>query len=115
MLDDFQKKYEALNVPFPKDTLSSQIDQQAATEKSNYEALVKNSNTKIESLKDEKSKWEAMMPVESMNMEEALTYIPDMKLTWDPNRIEEYPYHQPPVAEIRRRNHEELAAGHDDH
>merc|ERR1712018_792653 len=39
MVEDFQKKYEALQVPYPKDSLSSTIDQQGAQKKSEYENL----------------------------------------------------------------------------
>ena len=72
MVDDFQKKYDALQIPFPKDTLSSQIDQQATAAKSKYEQLVKDSKTRIVGINEEKAKWEAMMPVEEMNLEEVL-------------------------------------------
>ncbi len=41
---------EALKVPYPKDTLSSQIEQQAAQEKTNYEKFVSESKTRIQGI-----------------------------------------------------------------
>ncbi len=50
MVDNFQKQWEALKVPYPKDTLSSQIEQQAAQEKTNYEKFVSESKTRIQGI-----------------------------------------------------------------
>ena len=72
MVDNFQKKWESLQIPYPKDTLSSQIDQQAAQQKAEYEKFVAQSKTRITGINEEKAKWEAMMPVEEMNLEEAV-------------------------------------------
>ncbi len=50
MVDNFQKQWEALKVPYPKDTLSSQIEQQAAQEKTNYDKFVSESKTRIQGI-----------------------------------------------------------------
>ena len=50
MVDDFQKKYSALEVPYPKDTLSSAIDSQATALKSGYEKFVGESKTRIDGI-----------------------------------------------------------------
>jgi F-type H+-transporting ATPase subunit d len=40
MVDDFQKKYEGLQVPYPKDTLTSNIDAQAVQQKAAFDTFV---------------------------------------------------------------------------
>jgi F-type H+-transporting ATPase subunit d len=46
MVDDFQKKYESLQVPYPKDTMTSLIENQAVEHKSAYEKFVKESKSR---------------------------------------------------------------------
>lgn len=74
MVDEFQKKYESLNVPYPKDTLSTKIDEQAAQQKREYDQFVKDSKTRIEGISEELNKWMSMMPVEEMTLEEAMDH-----------------------------------------
>ena len=78
MVQDFQSKYEALKVPYPKDTLSGSIDQQAQQQKANYEKFVADSKTRIQGIKEEQAKWEAMMPVEEMCKEDMMDYVPHL-------------------------------------
>merc|ERR1711997_930883 len=47
MVDDFQKKYEALDIPYPKDNVSASLDTLLATKKSEYEKFVADSKVKI--------------------------------------------------------------------
>eukprot|EP00088_Acartia_fossae_P055057 TRINITY_DN6390_c0_g1_i1.p2 TRINITY_DN6390_c0_g1~~TRINITY_DN6390_c0_g1_i1.p2 ORF type:complete len:178 (+),score=66.74 TRINITY_DN6390_c0_g1_i1:34-567(+) len=73
MVDSFAEKYGALNVPYPSDQgRLAEIDAQAAQEKARYTAYIAESNAKIAGYSAELAKWEAMMPVEEMNLEEAL-------------------------------------------
>ena len=73
-----------------------QIDQQGAQKKSEYEKLVADSKAKIATINTELAKWEAMMPVEEMNREEALMYLPDhpliRKAVPNPNNPRFYPH-----------------------
>jgi F-type H+-transporting ATPase subunit d len=46
MVDDFQKKYESLQVPYPKDTMTSLIENQSVEHKSAYEKFVKESKSR---------------------------------------------------------------------
>jgi F-type H+-transporting ATPase subunit d len=91
LVDDFQKRYEALQIPFPKDTLSATIEQQGVQQKADYETFVKNSKARIVDINADLAKWEAMMPVEEMNLEEALEYVPHM-LGYNPNKPSLWPH-----------------------
>merc|ERR1712034_86912 len=73
MVDNFQKKYGALTIPYPSDqgTLKA-IDDQAAEQKAAFTAFCAESNSRMGGIKAELAKWEAMKPVEEMNREEAL-------------------------------------------
>ena len=72
MVDDFQKKYDALKIPYPQDSYTSAIDSEASSLKAAYTKFVEQSQTRIVGIKAEQAKWEAMMPIEEMNLEEAL-------------------------------------------
>ena len=43
MVDTFQKKYETLEVPYPNDSVSFHIDNQAVEQKASYEKFVADS------------------------------------------------------------------------
>lgn len=47
MVDNFQKQYEALKIPYPADTMSSKVDAQWAEVKKAIEAFVASSNSNI--------------------------------------------------------------------
>merc|ERR1712038_1903796 len=64
MVEDFQKKYESLAIPYPQDTMSAAIDKEAAQMKADYEAFVVASKAKMENIK----------PIEHMTCEEVLAY-----------------------------------------
>lgn len=48
MVDNFQKQYEALKIPYPSDTLTSQIEAQGTQVKAQIAEFVKKSNASIE-------------------------------------------------------------------
>merc|ERR1712166_61996 len=78
MVDDFQKKYEALAIPYPADNVSASLDTQLATKKAEYGAFVVQSAAKIAEIELELVKWENMRPIEEMNREEALVQMPHL-------------------------------------
>ena len=86
MVDDFQKKYDALKIPYPQDTYTSSIDSEASSLKADYAKFVDESKKRIVGIQQEQAKWEAMMPVEEMNLEECLDagltkYVVDVNKT----------------------------------
>lgn len=48
MVDDFQKQYSALKIPYPPDTVSSQLDAQEKELKAEIENFKKESSARIE-------------------------------------------------------------------
>jgi len=48
MVDDFQKRYESLQIPYPKDTLTASIEKQAVEQKAAYEKFVTDSKSRYE-------------------------------------------------------------------
>ena len=46
MVDTFQKKYGDLQVPYPKDTATADIDKQAVEQKASFEKFVTDSKTR---------------------------------------------------------------------
>merc|ERR1712154_596214 len=61
-----------LKIPYPQDTYTSSIDSEASSLKADYAKFVDESKKRIVGIQQEQAKWEAMMPVEEMNLEEAL-------------------------------------------
>ena len=73
MVDTFEKSYAGLQIPYPSDQgRLAEIDAQAGEQKQVYNKYIADSNTRIAELSAELAKWEAMKPVEEMNMEEGL-------------------------------------------
>lgn len=88
MVDDFQKKYDALKIPYPQDTHTSSIDSEATSLKAEYAKFVDESKTRITGIQKDQAKWESMMPVEEMNLEELLDagmrkYVVDVNVPED--------------------------------
>merc|ERR1711971_820965 len=78
MVDDFQKKYEALDIPYPADNVSASLDTQLATKKAEYGAFVVQSAAKIAEIEVGLQKWEKMRPIEEMKREEAIAQMPHL-------------------------------------
>ncbi|XP_068208726.1 ATP synthase subunit d, mitochondrial-like [Palaemon carinicauda] len=81
MVEEFQKQYEALKIPYPADTVSAEIDgvqKEAVAEVQNY---IKESNNRIAQLQVDLAKWEAMIPYDEMTMEEWTEAFPEQSIT----------------------------------
>merc|ERR1712241_538004 len=76
MVDEFQKKYEALQVPYPKDNASAALDSQLAAKKAEYTKFVAASEAKIAEIQTELDKWEKMRPFTDMTIEELARQAP---------------------------------------
>merc|ERR1711936_51748 len=78
MVDEFQKKYEALQIPYPKDNASSALDSQLVAKKAEYEKFVAASEAKIAEIQTELDKWEKMRPFTEMTQEELARQAPHL-------------------------------------
>merc|ERR1712029_788930 len=81
MVDDFAKKYEALEIPYPKDNVTASLDTLLATKKAEHVKFVADSEAKIGEIQVELEKWEKMRPIEEMNKEEVLAQMPHLAVT----------------------------------
>merc|ERR1719392_120140 len=73
-----RKKYKALEIPYPKDTVQAELAAEEAKQKAAYEKFVSESQTRVAGITTELAKWEAMMPIEEMNLEEAMIAVPHL-------------------------------------
>ena len=56
MVDDFEKKYKALDIPYPKDTAQAEIAAEEAKQKAAYDKFVAESKTRAEGMSAELAK-----------------------------------------------------------
>merc|ERR1712141_371237 len=78
MVDDFQKKYEALVIPYPKDNATAALDAQLAAKKAEYTKFVAESEVKVAEIQSELDKWEKMRPFTEMTVEELARQAPQL-------------------------------------
>ncbi|XP_060535099.1 ATP synthase subunit d, mitochondrial-like [Cylas formicarius] len=70
MVDDFEKQYSALTIPYPRDTVSSQIDAQEKEIKADIEKFKKESNARIEEYKKQLAHLASLIPFDQMTLED---------------------------------------------
>ncbi|XP_044766485.1 ATP synthase subunit d, mitochondrial-like [Coccinella septempunctata] len=80
MVDDFQKQYSALKIPYPPDTVSSQIDALEKEIRADIEAFNKESNEDIAKYKKELDHLNSLLPYSEMTMEDFKDAHPDIAL-----------------------------------
>ncbi|KAJ3663246.1 hypothetical protein Zmor_007550 [Zophobas morio] len=80
MVDEFQKQYGALKIPYPPDTVSTQIDAQEKELKVEIEKFKQESNARIAELKKELAHLSALIPFDQMTMEDFRDAFPEQAL-----------------------------------
>ncbi|CAH1367541.1 unnamed protein product [Tenebrio molitor] len=70
MVDEFQKQYAALQIPYPPDTVSTQIDSQERELKVEIEKFKEESNQRIAELKKQLAHLTSLIPFDQMTMED---------------------------------------------
>lgn len=102
MVDNFQKQYESLKIPYPADNVSSQVDAQAKEVDGEIQKFVAESNTRIEQYKKELAHLNSLLPFNQMTMEDFRDSYPNEALdpinkpTYWPHTPEEQPGMEPP-------------------
>ncbi|CAH2039218.1 unnamed protein product, partial [Iphiclides podalirius] len=80
MVDNFQKQYDALKIPYPVDNVSAQIDAQWAQVKKTIEVFIQESNKNIVSYEKQIAEIKALLPYDQMTMEDYRDAYPDEAL-----------------------------------
>ncbi|CAG9794084.1 unnamed protein product [Diatraea saccharalis] len=80
MVDNFQKQYEALKIPYPVDTQTSLVEAQWAEVKKAIDAFVAESNANIAKFEKEISATKALLPYDQMTMEDYRDAYPELAL-----------------------------------
>ncbi|CAH0398923.1 unnamed protein product [Chilo suppressalis] len=77
MVDNFQKQYEALKIPFPADTQTALVEAQWVEVKKAIEAFVVESNGQISKYENEIKATKALLPFDQMTMEDYRDAFPE--------------------------------------
>ncbi|KAB7497003.1 ATP synthase subunit d, mitochondrial, partial [Armadillidium nasatum] len=77
MVDEFQKQYEALNVPYPANTYLEAINAKEKQVMSDVKEFCRQSDIRIASHKEELKRWENMVPLTEMTLEEFAEEFPE--------------------------------------
>ena len=78
-VDEFQKKYESLKVPYPPDTSTDQLATLRAEIESKAEEAIRQSKLKAGELQQELEKIKAEKPFEEMTIDEYLADKPELR------------------------------------
>lgn len=104
MVEKFQKAYEALSIPYPADTVTSQVEAQEKQVREDIAKFVKESESRIAEYQTQISHLKALLPFDQMTMEDYRDAFPDKAL--DPiNRPSFWP-HTPEEQEVGAPNAE---------
>ncbi|XP_023945728.1 ATP synthase subunit d, mitochondrial [Bicyclus anynana] len=102
MVDNFQKQYEALKVPYPADTLTAKVEAQSVEVKKAIEAFVQESNANIAKYQKEIEDVKATLPYDQMTMEDFRDAHPELAIDsinkptfWPHNAEEQLDYVDP--------------------
>ncbi|CAH0730063.1 unnamed protein product, partial [Brenthis ino] len=102
MVDNFQKQYETLKIPYPADTLTSKVEAQWVEVKKAIDAFVQQSNATIASYQKQIEETKAILPYDQMTMEDFKDAHPDLAIDpinkptfWPHNEEEQLDYVDP--------------------
>lgn len=83
MVDNFQKQYEALKVPYPADTVSAHVDQQKSTVQKEIESFKAASNNRISEHQKSMAHLQSLLPYDQMTMEDYRDAFPEVSLLFN--------------------------------
>ncbi|ENN73621.1 ATP synthase subunit d, mitochondrial [Dendroctonus ponderosae] len=103
MVDEFQKKYSALSIPFPPDTVSGQLNAQEKEIQADIEKFKTESNARIAQYKQQLAHINSLLPYDQMTMEDFYDAYPDRAL--DPiNRPTYWPHNPEDQPDFEEKN-----------
>lgn len=97
LVDNFQKQYDAIKVPYPADTVSAQVDAQAKEVDSEIQKFIKDSEARIAEYQKELAHLNSLLPFNQMTMEDFKDSYPEHALdpankpTFWPHTADEQP------------------------
>ncbi|XP_053684423.1 ATP synthase subunit d, mitochondrial-like [Sabethes cyaneus] len=80
MADKFQKAYEALQIPYPVDTVTPQVEAQEKQVREEIAAFVKDSENRIAEYQKQIASLKALLPFDQMTMEDFRDSFPEHAL-----------------------------------
>lgn len=80
LVDGFQKQYDALKVPYPKDNFSSQVDSEIEVSKKEIDSYKKGSEDRIQNYEKEICHLKSLLPYDQMTMEDYRDAFPESAL-----------------------------------
>lgn len=80
LVDNFQKQYESVKVPYPVDNVSSKVDAQRQQVQVEIKNFVSESKARIGNLQNEIAHLQSLLPFEQMTMEDYRDSFPDKAL-----------------------------------
>ncbi|XP_048196873.1 ATP synthase subunit d, mitochondrial-like [Perognathus longimembris pacificus] len=92
LVDDFEKKFNALKIPIPEDKYTAQVDAEEKEDAKSCAEFVAQSKIRIQEYEKQMEKFKNMIPFDQMTIEDLNEAFPDTKLD-----KKKYPYwpHQP--------------------
>ncbi|XP_021069197.1 ATP synthase subunit d, mitochondrial [Mus pahari] len=92
LVDDFEKKYNALKIPVPEDKYTALVDQEEKEDVKNCAEFVSGSQLRIQEYEKQLEKMRNIIPFDQMTIDDLNEIFPETKLD-----KKKYPYwpHQP--------------------
>ena len=96
MVDEFEKKFNALTVPEPVDTQTSKINAQETESNKDAVEYIQTSKVRVSQYEKELAKYKNMIPFEQMSVDDVNEAFPETKLD-----MEKYPlWPHKPISEL---------------
>lgn len=96
MVDEFEKKFKALQIPEPVDTQTSAINSQEAEANKSASAYIEASKARITQYEQELEKFRTMIPFDQMTIEDLNDTFPETKL----DKVKHPYWPHKPIAEL---------------
>ncbi|XP_055690830.1 ATP synthase subunit d, mitochondrial [Lutzomyia longipalpis] len=80
LVENFQKQYESLKVPYPDDTFSAEVDKQEQDVKREIQEFVRQSEERIAEYQKQIAHLKSLLPFDQMTMEDFRDSYPELAL-----------------------------------
>ncbi|KAK0081899.1 hypothetical protein PV325_011406 [Microctonus aethiopoides] len=90
MVDQFQKEYESLKIPYPADTYTSLIEDQEKDAQAHVQKFIQESNERIKAAEAEITRIQSLLPFNEMTLEDFAEAYPEH--AWNPEKPTMWPH-----------------------